>query len=171
MPRSADAARASLDLARRMAQHSLTEARRAVLDLRAAALDHQDLTTALKSGIGLWAADSGVDVDVQVSGETTDLPQDVAHQVLRIAQEALNNVLKHSGADRVDLKLRVEPQRLNLNVADNGCGFEPDGVFTAVSGHFGIIGMRERARRLGGDLHLDSRPGEGTRLEVTVPLP
>ncbi len=171
MPKDALPARSSLELARRMAQHSLTEARRAVMDLRAAALDEQDLATALKSGVGLWTANSGVNVDVQVSGESANLPEDVAHQVLRIAQEAVNNALKHSGADRVDLNLHVDEKRLKLHVVDNGLGFEPNGVFTTTNGHFGIIGMRERAQRLGGELSLDSRPGEGTRLDVTVPLP
>jgi signal transduction histidine kinase/ligand-binding sensor domain-containing protein len=170
MRRDIDAAHSSLDLARRMAQHSLTEARRSVMDLRAAALDDHDLAAALKSGSLLWAEGSGVEVDVEIKGESGNLPEDVAHHILRIAQEGVTNVLKHARATRVALKLRIEQGMLNLRVRDNGCGFDSHNVFAAAKGHFGLIGMRERAERLGGELRLESRPGEGTELDVTVPL-
>ena len=170
LPESAGEAKGSLELARRMAQHSLTEARRSVLDLRTAALDDQDLSTALKSGATMWAAGSGVDVQVQVHGDTAAVPPDVSHQVLRIAQEAFNNVVKHSGASRVAVNLGVQQRQLELQVVDNGCGFEPGDVFSSSRGHFGLMGMRERAERLNGELHLESRPGQGTQVHILVPL-
>ena len=171
LPESAVEAKGSLDLARRMAQHSLTEARRSVLDLRTAALDDQDLSTALKSGAAMWAAGSGLDVCVEVEGDAVAVPPDVSHQVLRIAQEAFNNVLKHSGASRVAVNLGIQTARLDLQVADNGCGFEPANVFASANGHFGLMGMRERAERVNGELHLKSRPGQGTEVHIVVPLP
>jgi signal transduction histidine kinase len=79
-------------------------------------------------------------------------------------------VLKHARANRIALKLRIDTSRLNLQVTDDGCGFDPDNVFASAKGHFGLIGMRERAERLGGELRLESHPGEGTQLDVTVPL-
>jgi signal transduction histidine kinase len=118
-----------------------------------------------------WTAGSGVDAEVDVQGETGDLPEDVSHHILRIAQEAVANVLKHAHADRINLTLRKEPKKLTLNVRDNGCGFEPNGAFHSGNGHFGIMGMRERAERLGGELRLESSPGKGTLLDVLVPLP
>ncbi len=169
VPREAEKAHQALDLARRMARHSLTEARRSVMDLRAAALEEQDLGSALKSGARLWTAGTGVKVEVDVVGETNSLPEDVAHHVLRIAQEAIANVTKHAHANRVALHLRREPGELHLNVEDNGCGFTESEAFTT-EGHFGLIGMRERAERVGGELKLQSSPGKGTQLEVTVPL-
>jgi signal transduction histidine kinase len=91
--------------------------------------------------------------------------------LLRIAQEAVTNIVKHAGATSVWIKLHTEAKRLYLRVADNGRGFEQGGAFSSQDGHFGLIGMRERAERLGGELTLASHPGEGTQVEVTAPLP
>ncbi len=164
-------ARKHLDLARRMARHSLTEARRSVMDLRASALEGQDLSAALQSGARLWTAGSGVEVDVDVSGANGELPEDVEQHLLRIAQEAVANTLKHSGASRILIRLHMEARKLYLRIKDDGRGFNQEGAFASVGGHFGLIGMRERAERLGGELRLASNPGEGTEVEVSVPLP
>jgi signal transduction histidine kinase len=163
-------ARQYLDLARKMARHSLTEARRAVMDLRASVLEGRDLATALNSGALMWTAGSGVEVEVDVSGERKTLPPDMEQHLLRIAQEAVTNVLKHAGASKIWVKLHMEAKKLFLRVADNGRGFEHQEPFSSQEGHFGLLGMRERAERLGGELHLASHPGEGTEVEVTVPL-
>ena len=169
MPEDNTKARQFLDLARKMARHSLTEARRAVMDLRAAVLEGRDLATALSSSAQMWTAGSGVEVAVDISGESKVLPHDMEQHLLRIAQEAVTNVLKHAGASKILLKLHMEARKLYLRVADNGRGFEQKDAFSQV-GHFGLQGMRERAERLGGELHLASHPGEGTEVEVTVPL-
>jgi signal transduction histidine kinase/ligand-binding sensor domain-containing protein len=171
MPEERSPARKYLDMARRMARHSLTEARRSVMDLRASVLEGQDLAAALESGMRMWTAGAAVDVRVDVSGPETVLPQDMEQHLLRIAQEAVTNVVKHAGANRIAIKLHTEARKLNLRIQDNGRGFETPDVFSSLGGHFGLIGMRERAERLGGELHLASHPGEGTEVEVTVPLP
>ena len=170
MPDETTPARKFLDLARRMARHSLTEARRSVMDLRASALDGQNLAAALESGARMWTAGSGVDVDLDITGTPGVLPEEMEQHLLRIAQEAVTNVLKHAGASRIWVKLHMEARKLYLRIKDNGHGFEQDGVFASLGGHFGLIGMRERAERLGGELRLVSRPGEGTEVEVMVPL-
>jgi signal transduction histidine kinase/ligand-binding sensor domain-containing protein len=171
MPESANPARQYLDMARRMARHSLTEARRSVMDLRAAALEGQSLASALESGTRLWTAGSGVDVNVDVSGSESALPQEVEQHLLRIAQEAVANALKHAGPSKIWIKLNMEARKLYLRIVDNGHGFELGDAFSSRGGHFGLIGMRERAERLGGELRLASHPGEGTEVEVKVPLP
>ncbi|MBZ5576650.1 MAG: hypothetical protein LAP40_08850 [Acidobacteriia bacterium] len=171
MPQDRSKAREFLDLARKMARHSLTEARRSVMDLRASVLEGQDLAAALQSGAQIWTAGSGVNVEVDVSGVHDPLPQEFEQHLLRITQEAVTNVLKHAGASRIWVKLHMEGRQLDLRIVDNGSGFEQQDVFSSVGGHFGLIGMRERAERLGGELHLASHPGEGTKVEVTVPLP
>jgi signal transduction histidine kinase/ligand-binding sensor domain-containing protein len=171
MPEEQSPTRKYLDMARRMARHSLTEARRSVMDLRASVLEGQDLGAALESGMRMWTMGSGVDVKVDVSGPETVLPQEMEQHLLRIAQEAVTNVVKHAGASRVAIKLHTEPRKLYLKIRDNGRGFETPDVFSSRGGHFGLIGMRERAERLGGELKLASNPGEGTEVEVTVPLP
>jgi signal transduction histidine kinase len=99
------------------------------------------------------------------------LPEEFEQHLLRIAQEAVTNVLKHAGARNIWIKLHTEARKLYLRIVDNGHGFEQQDAFSSVGGHFGLIGMRERAERLGGELHLASHPGEGTEVEVTVPLP
>ena len=160
-----------LDMARKMARHSLTEARRSVMDLRASVLEGQDLAAALESSTRLWTAGSGVDVDVDVTGPRTPLTEEAEQQLLRIAQEAVTNVLKHAGASKIRVKLHMEARRLFLRIVDNGRGFEQQDAFSSQGGHFGLIGMRERAERLGGELRLASQPGSGTEVEVKVPLP
>jgi signal transduction histidine kinase/ligand-binding sensor domain-containing protein len=171
MPEDEDPARKHLDLARKMARHSLTEARRSVMDLRASVLEGQDLSAALQSSARQWTAGSGVEVEVDVSGTGAELPQDYEQHLLRIAQEAVANTLKHSGATRILIRLHLEARKLYLRIKDNGRGFDQEGAFASVGGHFGLLGMRERAERLGGELRLASHPGEGTEVEVSVPLP
>lgn len=171
MPADNSRARQYLDLARKMARHSLTEARRSVMDLRASVLEGQDLAAALRSGALIWTAGSSVKVHVEVSGAQDGLPQEFEQHLLRIAQEAVTNVLKHAGASQIWVKMHTEARKLYLRIVDNGRGFEHPDVFSSLGGHFGLIGMRERAERLGGELHLNSHPGEGTQVEVTVPLP
>jgi signal transduction histidine kinase/ligand-binding sensor domain-containing protein len=171
MPNDNSRSRQFLDLARKMARHSLTEARRSVLDLRASALEGRDLAAALNSGAQMWIAGSGVQVEVDVSGVHSSLPEDMEQHLLRIAQEAVTNVLKHAGARKIWVKLHMEARKLYLRIADDGHGFEQQDAFSSLGGHFGLIGMRERAERLGGELHLASHPGEGTQVEVMVPLP
>jgi signal transduction histidine kinase/ligand-binding sensor domain-containing protein len=171
MPDEPAPPRKHLDMARRMARHSLTEARRSVMDLRASVLEGQDLAAALESGTRIWTAGSGVEINVDVSGPLRQLPEEMEQHLLRIAQEAVANVLKHAGANQIWVKLHTEARRLYLRVVDNGRGFDQSGAFNALGGHFGLIGMRERAERLGGELKLASHPGEGTEVEVTAPLP
>jgi signal transduction histidine kinase len=171
MPHDLAQARRYLDLARKMARHSLTEARRSVMDLRASALEGQDLAAALQSGTKQWIAGSNLEVSLDISGGENPLSQDMEQHLLRIAQEAVTNVLKHAGARRIWVKLHTEARRIYLRIVDDGRGFEQQDVFSGLGGHFGIIGMRERAERLGGELNLQSCPGEGTQVEVTVPLP
>jgi signal transduction histidine kinase/ligand-binding sensor domain-containing protein len=171
MPNDPGQARRYLDLARKMARHSLTEARRSVMDLRASALEGQDLAAALESGTAQWIAGSNVELSIDISGPENPLSQDMEQHLLRIAQEAVTNVLKHASAKRIWVKLHLEARRIYLRIVDDGCGFEQQDVFSGLGGHFGLIGMRERAERLGGELHLQSRPGEGTQVEVMVPLP
>ena len=171
MPQGESPARQYLEMARRMARHSLTEARRSVMDLRASVLENQDLAAALQAGTRMWTAGAPVEVAVDVTGRAATLPDDVEQHLLRIAQEAVTNVVKHAGASKIFIKLHTEARKLYLRITDNGRGFEQGGVFSAAGGHFGLIGMRERAERLGGELRLVSHPGKGTEVEVMVPLP
>jgi signal transduction histidine kinase len=115
-----------------------------------------------------------VRLDVDAASGTPDgpaeVPPDVGVQLVRIVQEALANVRKHAGSpDRIDVQLRTGAGLLRLTVADNGAGFDPalSGMGT---GHFGLQVMRQRAARIGGQLAVYSAQGQGTRVEVCVPL-
>ena len=165
-----ETARKHLDLARKMARHSLTEARRSVMDLRASALEGQDLPAALSQAARQWTAGSPVKVHVGVAGPNRKLPEEMEQHLLRIAQEAVTNSVKHAHAKEVRIDLAMERDKLQMRVADDGEGFEQTDAFSEVGGHFGLLGMRERAERLGGELRLRSEPGEGTEVQVTVPL-
>ena len=165
-----DVARKHLDLARKMVRHSLTEARRSVMDLRASALEGHDLPAALSEAAHQWTAGSAVQIRVDVEGESRPLPEETEQHLLRIAQEAVTNAVKHARASHVSIHLEMASRELSLRVADDGRGFEQDEAFSEVGGHFGLLGMRERAERLGGELRLHSEPGHGTEVAVTVPI-
>lgn len=171
LPENLRPAHIYLDMARRMTQHSLTEARRSVMDLRSAMLSDRDLAAAIQSNARNWANGAGADVEVHVQGGFEDLPEDMEHNLLRIAQEAVTNASKHAHASRIEVKLERNERILNLTVIDNGCGFQTDDAFAAMGGHFGLIGIRERAERIGGEFRLESRADTGTEVEVKVPLP
>jgi signal transduction histidine kinase len=155
-----------------MARHSLTEARRAVSDLRASVLEGHDLECALRLGAEIWTAGSGLEVKVEAIVDRAELPREYEQNLLRITQEAITNVLKHAKANTVHVHLNVKAKEAQVRIVDDGHGFNArDAIFSTLGGHFGLIGMRERAERLGGKLHLASHPGDGTEVEVTVPLP
>ena len=159
-----------LEVAQKMARHSLTEAMRSIMDLRAAELENGDLVSALKTATQEWTAQSGVACEIDVPQALPKLLEDVEHNLIRISQEAVTNALKHADADKIWIHLGMEPDRLVLSVRDNGRGFEIPAKFETVGGHFGLLGMRERAERLGGELKLSSEPGVGTQIDVIIPL-
>ncbi len=146
---------------------SLEEARRSVLDLRAAPLEGRSLTEALAELAKDWEASSEWQVEYEVVGGHRPLPLRVEVGLYRIAQEALTNIAQHADARRVTLSLVMTPAQVRLRVEDDGRGFDPPQVPT---GRYGLIGLNERAKLLGGTLELESSPGVGTRVEVSVPL-
>jgi signal transduction histidine kinase len=98
------------------------------------------------------------------------VPEETEQHLLRIAQEAVTNAGKHSRANKVFLTLHTEPDKVQLRIMDDGCGFDQGHAFSSEIGHFGLIGMRERAARIGGKLRLSSQPGKGTEVELILPL-
>ena len=111
-------------------------------------------------------------VDFQLSGSECRLPNEVELSLYRIAQEALNNVAHHANAGHASLNIAFEKE-IQLNVTDDGVGFKVPASPTdfAPSGHFGLLGMRERADLIGGRLEVESEPERGTRLSVRLKNP
>ena len=153
-----------------MTRHCLTEVRRSVQDLRASALDDHDLSQALEAAVKQWTEGSLLNAQVTLQGDTSKLSGSTAHQLLRIAQEAVANAIKHAGARNLNLELQMDGHKLRLRIADDGRGFTPTEGLHSSQGHFGLVGMRERAKRLGGTIEVHSREQGGTRVEVTVPM-
>jgi signal transduction histidine kinase len=140
------------------------------MNLRTSDLEEQDLRAALETSARRWAAGTAVRVQVDVSRVQCKIPEALEQHLLRIAQEAVTNALKHAKAQTIWVELEARASMLRLRVRDDGQGFDPSASFSIVGGHFGILGMRERAARLGGKLHLASGPGSGTHIEVSVPF-
>ena len=108
-------------------------------------------------------------VEVRVSGDVFDLPPQVENHLLRVALEAVTNAVKHAGATRIDVEFSFSPDRVELKVSDDGRGFDAERLPPPSSGHFGLFGMRERAEKLGGQLAIRSRPGEGSAIHLVAP--
>ena len=118
-----------------------------------------------------WGAE-GTAVTFQAQGQQRRLPPELETTVFRIAQEAINNVKNHAHAGAVSIVLRWEPRQIALSVHDDGRGFDVQGAYhplEAGSG-IGLLGMRERAEMFAGHLTIRSDPGEGTSVEVCLPV-
>jgi two-component system NarL family sensor kinase len=163
---NAERARESLRRALSITQSNLEEARRSVLDLRAAPLEGRSLSEALKALVNEWEAETGTATRFQAVNGRRPLPPRVEVALYRICQEALTNVARHAEAERVTVRLIATTEQVQLIVEDDGRSFDASEV---VDRH-GLVGMNERTRMLGGTLDLRTRPGAGTRVQVTVPL-
>jgi signal transduction histidine kinase/ligand-binding sensor domain-containing protein len=169
LPASATTAAQRLGVVQDAVKASLEEARRVVWNLREQQGGTDDLGLALSRLAARLADGAPVRCDVRVEGRATPLSHDVQGSVFRIAQEALTNAVKHAEARQIEVRLRYGQDAVGVSVSDDGRGFEPDRLDAARAGHFGLVGMRERASRVGAALTIDSRPGQGTRVDLSVP--
>ena len=149
-----------------LAKAGLAEMRALIFELRPESLATEGLIAALEKQAALVQARHKIAVHVSLCDEP-DAPLEVKEALYRIAQEALNNTVKHAQAERVELHLEQEEDEILLEVYDDGKGFEAAGSFP---GHLGLKSMRERVARLGGRLWIESAPGEGSRIRVRIPV-
>jgi signal transduction histidine kinase len=131
-----------------------------LLELRPSALVEVELGDLLRQLSEAFTGRSRIPIQLDLD-TSLQIPPDVKVGLYRIAQEALNNIVKHAGASQVTLVLRSQPKGLELSIADNGCGFDLSGVS---SDHLGLSIMRERSREIGVDLTVDSQVGAGTQI-------
>jgi signal transduction histidine kinase len=157
-----------LQLARNWLHQSQVDLRRSIWDLRSRELEQFDLAAALRSSAEQLVQGTEIALDFQTEGRPQGLPEVVEENVLRIGQEALTNIAKHAQAKRVTIRLTFDPQVLRLRIDDDGVGFAQQP--TPADGHFGLMGMGERTKRLAGGLVIRSAPGEGTSIVVEIPL-
>ncbi|HEV7684291.1 MAG TPA: two-component regulator propeller domain-containing protein [Pyrinomonadaceae bacterium] len=170
MPAGAEAATTHLDRARKQVRHGIAEARRYVWDLRSPALENNDLRSALSETARRLTSETSVQARVEVNGIFRPLPALVEDNLLRIGQEAMNNAVKHAGAQQISVNLIFAARRVQLSVRDDGRGFDKQWAANGKTGHFGLIGMRERAEQIGGTFSVNSAPGSGTEVIADVPV-
>jgi two-component system, NarL family, sensor histidine kinase UhpB len=172
LPMEEDELRNKLKASRELASGILTELRKIVYGLRPTILDDLGLVPAIR-----WYARSvleanGVQVWLSLPEDTLELSSHLSTTLFRIAQEAVNNTLRHANARVAEISLKVDQGKVYLKVQDDGQGFNPR--LTAGKAdplqHLGLLGIKERATLVGGEVSIESVPGRGTRLQICVPL-
>jgi len=159
-----------LELARQMVDQSQDEVRRSVWDLRSQMLDNNDLPSALDA-IGKYLSHgTNIHVTVEILGAKRRLPDGVENHLLRIGQEAVTNAIKHGQPRHVEVQLAFESGSVALIVSDDGRGFDNGTRPISEPGHFGLAGMRGRAKALRGTIEVESKSGRGTTITVEVPV-
>jgi signal transduction histidine kinase len=161
-------AQQALEAARNMSRRSMVEARRSVWDLRCQLLENGDLVSAISQIVEPLVSCENAKVDVNIQGFPRRLPGPIEMNLLRIAQEAVANAVKHGQAQTVHIELEYASTFVCLTVMDDGRGFAASQ--DSPIGHFGLLDMRERAHSMGTQLNLESEPGHGTRIVVKVPM-
>ncbi|MEW6030290.1 MAG: sensor histidine kinase [Chloroflexota bacterium] len=153
-----------------LAEQTIENLRRLTRALRPIYLEDLGLVTALEMLSRETSQNNHLVVDFQRTGQERRLAREVELSLYRIAQEALNNVVKHSKATHVDLKIAFEDSEIQMEVSDNGSGFRVPSSPTefAPSGHFGLLGVHERADLIGARLEIESDLGRGTRLSIRL---
>jgi signal transduction histidine kinase len=158
--RDPEEGRRRLETLTRSTRGALAEMRTLLLELRPATLGGMKLSDLLRQLTATITNRSGLPVELAVMGDC-ELPPDVKVALYRIAQEAMNNVVKHANASQIMVCLCCEPERIELVISDDGCGFDPAAV---PPGHMGLEITRERAGAIGASLEIASEPGTGTQI-------
>ncbi len=153
-----------------MARHTRQEARHAIWELRTGALPSLSVAALIEQELSSVAQAARVNFTVKTEGAPRPLPVLIQNHLLRIAQEGFTNALKHAKPERIDIRLSYGTDEVRLSLFDDGTGFDTGRVVKKDFGAFGLAGMRERAVRMKGTFEIISSPGQGTRLQVCVPL-
>lgn len=160
-------AHAHLLTAQALAQEGLAEARRSVWTLYLETTEYEDLAKAIAKFIEQAPSDQPTSVDLAIDGTPYRLHPDLGLNLLRIAQEAITNALRHANAQTIQAHLKYDSQAIELSICDDGCGFEPQSPTRG----FGLLGMQQRAARIGATWHLVSQAGQGTTITITPANP
>jgi signal transduction histidine kinase len=162
-------ARSHLNLARSVAREGLEDARRMLAALRPEILEQRGLPQALERVCTEWSRRTGLKASLSITGAPATMHPDIELTILRALQESLTNIGRHAGARTAAVTLSYMEDILVLDVQDDGAGFDP--ALMAVAGKgFGLAGMRERAEALQGTFSLESVPGEGTTISLSLPV-
>ncbi|MBR2838228.1 MAG: sensor histidine kinase [Kiritimatiellae bacterium] len=158
---------AHIDIAGKALKSCRDELRNCLWDLRSKALEETDMSKAVLLTLQPHVNDSRLSVKLDVPRSA--LSDNTAHVLLRIVRELVSNALRHSGATRIEVSGRLDGDCITCTVADNGRGFDPDACPGVTQGHFGLTGIRERLDQLHGRMAIDSSPGTGTTITISIP--
>jgi len=162
-------ARQSVDIARKLIHRSRAETKRTVWELRGGNPAELGLPTAIKNLLDEMRSPDGPKITFEATGDPTSVPQPMALHLLRIAQEALSNAIKHADACHILVRLDISETAVTAHIRDDGRGFDPRSAPRERS--FGLLGMRERANKIQAKLELRSEPGTGTEILLHAPFP
>jgi signal transduction histidine kinase len=169
LPDDLDTLQKHLDRARETARTSLEEARRVVQALRPQSLDQRSLPDAIERTAVRWQEETGIPLTTTTTGDPVPLHPDIEVTLLRATQEALANIRKHAQATAVQVTLSYIDDVVVLDIQDNGVAFA-GAAASPLSGGYGLQAMRERAEQCGGSVTLESEPGVGTTVVVSIPI-
>jgi len=161
--------RSRLGVVRNMVSYTRQEVQHLVWDMESPLLEGTELSEALKRLASYIENQIGT-IEVSVEGKVLPMSQSTKHNLLRIAQEASTNAVKHAEANRISLRLHYKKDMVVLSIEDDGVGFDPEVLMADKTGHFGLRGLRSRARKLSAEFKLDSEPGHGTKIRISVPM-
>ncbi|HEV2214708.1 MAG TPA: two-component regulator propeller domain-containing protein [Terracidiphilus sp.] len=165
-----DAATKQLDATRQNVRDGLADARQSIWALRSQDSGEKTLPVHLRR-LAEQAGNHGLEASFSLFGAYRPLPQATEREILRVAQEAVHNVKRHAGAKHLWMQLEYGPAEASLDVRDDGRGFVAGADVDSPPGHFGLMGMRERAAAIGGTLEITSEPDSGTTVRLRTPAP
>lgn len=169
LPSEAVEAKKRLLQSRSLAAQTLTELRKLIYDLRPEVLDQLGLAPALRSYVKSRLETQHIKVQFSFSGLEDRLPSRMELTLFRIIQEATTNIVRHSGASMVNIRVAVTDSRVTATIEDDGNGFDVEAALQA-SDSWGLRGIQERISVVEGELHIESEPGKGTRIRFQIPL-
>jgi signal transduction histidine kinase len=172
LPQKADDVRSELIELRTLANHAHEEVRRSIFDLWPSTLTIDLFMSDLKNYVGSCCRPNAFTIIFKNSGDFNSLSPGLRRTIYRMAQEALANSARHSGAQSARLCLNVNEDQVNISITDEGRGFNPELVLSRSLNreHFGLHGIRERALAMGGSCEIISKPSQGTRIMIELPV-
>ncbi len=159
-----------LERARQEARLTVEEARLAVWNLRQAANAREDLGRALRQLARQVSLETGIPVQLEANGGGPQLDAERTRNLLLVVREALQNAARHAEPHTLRVWLGCAGRRIHIRVTDDGRGFDPEEVLAGDGRRYGLVGMKERVREMGGDIVVDSAPGRGTEVRIAVPV-
>jgi NarL family two-component system sensor histidine kinase YdfH len=161
-------AQAIIQQAMSRARATLSDARRAIRDLRENPSTPTDLDDAIKTEIERFHNSTGIPCKANIC-MVSDISAKLAENILRAISEGLSNIARHAEATEACILMTCDNQIILVEISDNGIGFDPEKAI-GQSGHYGLVGIRERARLYGGSLTIDSQPSQGSIIKILLPL-